>query len=76
MKFAENEKDRDVTSVDRGVVELKTTIERVEQQVEHIQNCITTCVSRSISHTYTNLEYFQSHSTNQSSAPCVAKGDR
>lgn len=58
VKFAENENEREVTSVDRGVVDLKTTIERVEQQVEHIQSCITTCVSLSICHADTNWSIF------------------
>jgi len=42
IKFAEDEPSREITTVDRGVLELKTTIEKVEQQVEHIQTSIAT----------------------------------
>jgi charged multivesicular body protein 7 len=40
IKFIEDPNAKAITSIDRGVLELKTTVERVEQQVEHIQSTI------------------------------------
>jgi charged multivesicular body protein 7 len=42
IKFAEDDATREITSLDRGVLELKTTIEKVEQQIEQIQVSIAT----------------------------------
>ncbi|KAG8806326.1 hypothetical protein FRC17_005079 [Serendipita sp. 399] len=40
IKFTEEQAARHITSVDQGVFELKSTIERVEQQIEHIEASI------------------------------------
>ncbi|KAG8822202.1 hypothetical protein FRC19_006403 [Serendipita sp. 401] len=40
IKFAEDPALRRITSIDQGVFELKSTIERVEQQIEHIETSI------------------------------------
>lgn len=37
IKFAEDAISQEITTVDRGVFELKSTIERVEQQIQHIE---------------------------------------
>jgi charged multivesicular body protein 7 len=55
IKFAEDDASREITSLDRGVLELKTTIEKVEQQIEQIQVSITTCVLSLSPRTISNL---------------------
>ncbi|PVF94856.1 hypothetical protein CPB86DRAFT_788647 [Serendipita vermifera] len=42
IKFAEDPSTRQITSIDRGVLELKATIERIEQQIDHVQSSIDT----------------------------------
>ncbi|KIM19537.1 hypothetical protein M408DRAFT_83428, partial [Serendipita vermifera MAFF 305830] len=42
IKFAEDDAVKEITTVDHGVIELKTTIEKIEAQVAQIENSITT----------------------------------
>ncbi len=42
IKFAEDDAAREITSVDHGVLELKTTIEKVEAQVAQLESSIAT----------------------------------